>query len=596
MKKNKKTDYNHYSTTNTEEFSRENNFENINNKNTLEEEENKEEDYEDRNKRNKTKELSYIDMYQKMKKENEELKESIKNNEINFNNKIKEKTKKIEELKEIIKNNETNFTNKIKEKTKKIEELKESIKNNETNFNNKIKEKTKNIEELKETTKNNEKKYNSELYKKTNEIKELKQKIEKIENEINKIKEDNHSIREENEQLKESLESEKKNKLLYNNFIKENEIKIIKYKKIEEIINNKEKIIINEEEEEKKNYSNNDDDIIDNKNNKIYGKIGLYNEELNCYMSSVIQVLKNLNSFSFKFLKKKSEDSIIKSLQKLISNLFYSKEKTVSILEFKKEFAQKYKRFEGRKNNDSACFLIYLLQYLHKAFNQPNSKEKKEIICCKLGLNSSEKEELKKYLFKSGIKNNSFIYDLFFGHQINKIICSACNYSQVSFQSFNMLDLPLLDEKNNFKSLEQCINCYLITKDQKGEPGFDCSNCRKNLLSYLTHIIKLPQILIINLKRVGEKYIYCHEIEIPFTLRTNLIDKLNKINKTYELIGFINHYGNEINGHNISYSKNYFDKKWYYFNDSIVQEIKGLPSTDKAFLLFYQLDEEKNLL
>ena len=486
----------------------------------------------------------------------------------------------------------TNNKNAFEEEENKedYEDKNKRYKTKEFSYNDLNKKMKKENEELKETIKNNEKRYNSELNKKINEIKELKQKIEKIEKEIDKIKEDNYSIKEENDQLKVSLESEQKNKLLYSNFIKENEIKIIKYKKIEEIINNKEKIIINEEEE--KNYSNNDNDINDNENNKKYGKIGLYNEELNCYMSSVIQILKNLNSFSFKFLKEESEDSIIKSLQKLISNLFYSKEKSVSILEFKKEFGQKNKRFEGRKNNDSTCFLIYLLQYLHKAFNQPNSKEKNEIICCNLGLNSSEKDELKNYLYKNGIKNNSFIYDLFFGHQINKIICTGCNFSQVSFQSFNMLDLPLLDEKNKFKSLEQCLNCYLITKDQKGIPGFDCSNCKKNLLSYLTHIIKLPQILIINLKRVGEKYIYCHEIEIPFTLRTNLIDKLNKINKIYELIGFIKHYGNEIDGHNIAYSKNYFDNKWYYFNDTTVREEKGLPSTDKAFLLFYQQDEE----
>ena len=593
MSKNKKIDisnYNHKSSTNTEEFSRANNFESTNKKNTLEEEENKEEDYEDKNKKYKNKEFSY-DLYQKMKKENEELKETIKNNEKKYNSELNKKTNEIKELKETIKNNEKKYNSELNKKTNEIKELKETIKNNEKKYNSELNKKANDIKELKETMKNNEKKYNSELNKKTNEIKELKQKIEKIEKEINKIKEDNHSIKEENDQLKESLESEKKNKLLYSNFIKENEIKIIKYKKIEEIINNKEKIIINEEEE-KKNNSNNDNDINDNENNKKYGKVGLYNEELNCYMSSVIQILKNLNSFSFKFLKKKSEDSIINSLQKLISNLFYSKEKAVSILEFKKEFGQKYKRFEGRKNNDSTCFLIYLLQYLHKAFNQPNSIEKNEIICCNLGLNSSEKDELKKYIYKSGLKNNSFIYDLFYGHQINKIICTGCNYSQVSFQSFNMLDLPLLDEKNKFKSLEQCLNCYLITKDQKGIPGFDCSNCKKNLLSYLTHIIKLPQILIINLKRVGEKYIYCHEIEIPFTLKTNLIDKLNKINKTYELIGFINHYGNEVDGHNISYSKNYFDNKWYYFNDTTVQEVKGFPSTDKAFLLFYQLDEE----
>ena len=311
-------------------------------------------------------------------------------------------------------------------------------------------------------------------------------------------------------------------------------------------------------------------------------------------MSSVIQILKNLNYFSSIFLKEEIEDNIIKSLQKLFSNLYFSKEKSVSILEFKREFGKKYQKFEGKKNNDSTCFLIYLLQYLHKTFNMPNSKVTKDIEISNLGFNYSENEELKKFLHKNKIKNNSFIYDLFYGYQINKLICIECNFSQVSFQSFNILDLPLFDEKNKLKTLEQCLNCYLITKDQKGVPGFDCSKCKRNNMSYLTSIIKLPQILIINLKRVGEKYIYFHEIEIPFILRTKLIDKLNKINKTYELIGFIKHYGDEINGHNESYSKNYFDNKWYNFNDAFVKEIKGIPTTKDAFLLFYQMDETKS--
>ena len=151
-----------------------------------------------------------------------------------------------------------------------------------------------------------------------------------------------------------------------------------------------------------------------------------------------------------------------------------------------------------------------------------------------------------------------------------------------------------MDEKNKLYSLEQCFNCYLITKDQKGLPGFDCSRCNNKLLSFSTNIIKLPQILIINLKRVGEKYIYCHEIKIPFIFSTDSIDKLNHINKKYELIGFIKHYGNEINGHNVAYSKNLFDSKWYYFSDTTVKEIDHYPpSTEKAFLLFYELIDKE---
>jgi ubiquitin C-terminal hydrolase len=57
----------------------------------------------------------------------------------------------------------------------------------------------------------------------------------------------------------------------------------------------------------------------------------------------------------------------------------------------------------------------------------------------------------------------------------------------------------------------------------------------------------------------------------------------------YELIGFIKHYGSAEDGHNVAFTKNIFDQKWYLFNDSKVESINGIPKTDKAFLLFYQI-------
>jgi ubiquitin C-terminal hydrolase len=209
-------------------------------------------------------------------------------------------------------------------------------------------------------------------------------------------------------------------------------------------------------------------------------------------------------------------------------------------------------------------------------------------------LSEKDEYEFKNYFIRNRAKNNSFIYDLFYGYQMNKIMCTACSDTQVSFQCFNILDLPLIDGDIQLKSLEQCLNCYLITKDQKGIQGFDCKKCNRNILSYSTSIIKLPQVLIINLKRVGEKYIYNHEIKIPYTFNTNSIDKLDKANKNYELIGFIKHFGNEMNGHNVAYTKNFFDYKWYSFNDSEVKQINGYPTTDKSFLLFYQLIDEES--
>ena len=400
-------------------------------------------------------------------------------------------------------------------------------------------------------------------------------------------------------ELKKLLEIEKQKVIVNNNIIKSKEKEIQNINKIfkafEDILLSKEKIIkkgiIDDNiiknilnEKEKINYNNEENNNDDN-----YGKIGLDNEELNCYMSSVIQILKNINIFALNILESDKEDIITESLKNLLNNLYYSKEKYVSIYEFKKDFGSVYNKFKGPQQNDSTHFLLYLLQHLHKVFR----REKKNITNIyqfkDLELTESEEKELESFLNKYESKNNSFIHDLFFGYQMNKISCSGCNTNKVSFQSFDILDIPLMDEKLKLRSLEQCLTCYLLTRDKKNVPGYECSNCKKNLLSLLTSIIKLPTILIINLKRVGENTVYYHEIEIPYFFKAKNIDKLSKINKQYELIGFIKHIGNEKNGHNIAYSKNMIDSKWYSFNDRVVKEEKGLPSTNKSFLLFYQL-------
>jgi ubiquitin C-terminal hydrolase len=281
-------------------------------------------------------------------------------------------------------------------------------------------------------------------------------------------------------------------------------------------------------------------------------------------------------------------DEIFSSLKELIYNLYYSKN-AVSISKFKKSFSKEYKRFEGRQSNDSTFFLIYLFQYLQKIL--PKSKKSIRDISnfSFLKLNSKEEKELEKFLNRFESKNNSIIHDLFYYYQMSELMCSGCNEIKVSFQANNVLFLSLYDSITPLISLEQCINSYLFTKDKKGDKEFTCSSCGKPNLSHVISIIKLPPILVINLKRVGEKGIYDHDINIPFKFKTKNFEKLEKFNMEYELIGFIKHYGSAEDGHNIAYTKNIFDQKWYLFNDSKVESINGIPKTDKAFLLFYQI-------
>ncbi len=62
--------------------------------------------------------------------------------------------------------------------------------------------------------------------------------------------------------------------------------------------------------------------------------------------------------------------------------------------------------------------------------------------------------------------------------------------------------------------------------------------------------------------------------------------------KEYDLFAVSNHYGGMGEGHYISFTKNYFNKKWYKFNDSWCSEMSesGI-ITESAYILFYRLHD-----
>ena len=112
----------------------------------------------------------------------------------------------------------------------------------------------------------------------------------------------------------------------------------------------------------------------------------------------------------------------------MIYNLCYSKEEKISLLEFKTLFSSEYDKFSGRKTNDSTVFLLYLFQYLHKNLNLPNKEVTNINEFSKLKLKNKQIEELEKFLDKYEKKNKSFIHDLFYGYQMNNMVCSGCYF------------------------------------------------------------------------------------------------------------------------------------------------------------------------
>ena len=97
-----------------------------------------------------------------------------------------------------------------------------------------------------------------------------------------------------------------------------------------------------------------------------------------------------------------------------------------------------------------------------------------------------------------------------------------------------------------------------------------------------------PNILMIQLKRFKTDGNIKIDNFIDFPIQ-NFILKVHHISESYDLMGIINHYGNISFGHYIAICKNYYNKKWYKFDDSSVIEINENEIVSKdAYVLFYK--------
>lgn len=388
-----------------------------------------------------------------------------------------------------------------------------------------------------------------------------------------------------------------------------------KYKKNPNQINpeNENDKIINNYGNELENYNKNNDidDIGQNKyqhNNEnhkyicnqvkdINGIIGLVNLGLSCYFNSAIQTLKNVFPLTLYLLKNyrkfnKSEFRFTYNYCKLIGNLI--NQKTVGYftpIDFFNCLQELTPNIQIGEQNDSSICVMYILKHLEREIKKPGEPNPDIIE----SLNEEDKEKFKCYINKLYYNKNSYILDYFYGFQQDIYECrnKNCKYkNNNSFQGFTVLNLPIVTCENNhiinLESLETAIKHYQLGRLHKEEEGFDCSRCKKRDIMTKSIIISYPKILIINFKRIGEQFFYNHKVEVPSELT---IDKYK-----YELIGFIKHIGGAKSGHNIAICKNFFDYKWYEYDDHEVKEIKHInykdkndkPDTKNGFLFFYK--------
>ncbi|GAM87242.1 hypothetical protein ANO11243_052640 [Dothideomycetidae sp. 11243] len=146
-------------------------------------------------------------------------------------------------------------------------------------------------------------------------------------------------------------------------------------------------------------------------------------------------------------------------------------------------------------------------------------------------------------------------------------------------------------------SLADCFAETSKTETLSEENAWYCNRCKELRRADKTLMIwTAPDILVVHLKRFsGERY-RRDKVDVLVDFPIEGLDLSDRIgckedgkDYVYDLFAVDNHYGGLGGGHYTAYAKNFFNDKWYDFNDSFVSEQgnKGVVSP-AAYLLFYR--------
>jgi len=530
------------------------------------------------------------------KKNNSKINEqnkSLKKNEEKYKNKIKEYENQKKESEEKYKNKIKEYENQKKESEdkyqNKIKEYENQKKENEDKYNNKIKE----YENQKKESEDINKLKEEEINKKSKEIsekeKEVNNKIAFLEDKENLIEEENKKMEEKKQQFNKELIDLKK-----------------------EIENNK-KIL---------------SDIKNNIKDRSPALVGLNNIGATCFMNSTLQCLSQTKLLSEYFLNEKNIERIINNnlaLEKktdtqlcpafleLIKNL-WDKDgpNSFSPNNFMNTVEKMNPLFKKGQAGDSKDFIIFILEQLHKELKKPTDFKD---INQNQPLNQYDKNNSFNYFFNDFKKECSVISDLFFGFTETTNECLYCknnfnlqgqnNPICYNYGIFNCLIFPLEEVKNMKNNYYQTFKNNIVTIDEcfiynqktdvfTGDNRNYCNICRQLWDSnYCSKIFVSPNILILILNR-GRDNIY--NVKLDFSEQINItpyVIKKEKQQLFYDLYGVISHIGESgPNAHFVASCKSPIDKKWYRFNDALVNPITNLQKEviefGTPYILFYQ--------
>lgn len=280
---------------------------------------------------------------------------------------------------------------------------------------------------------------------------------------------------------------------------------------------------------------------------------GLQNLGNTCYFNTALQCILQVPQLSNFFIMKRLPrvDEFTHEYQTLVRLMWLKKTSS----------------FENPKK------LFDLFKKKYKQFNNTDQQDSHEMIVCFLdALDQSLRPFNPVYFPSRNPEEHSIVREIFYGQIIQEVVTPK--EKTKNFEDTTCLMMFL----SGNTTLERCLDEYTrwnVLDDYKNH----------NVTTTRHMFWYTPYILIVSFKMYLGKF----KVKLPPVLdvsRWTHPQSPHHKNKNYELFGTCTHHGSTMGGHYVSYVQHH--KRWYEKDDSMVQEVSGVPLDGYHYVAFYK--------
>ncbi|KAI8874254.1 peptidase C19, ubiquitin carboxyl-terminal hydrolase 2, partial [Ramicandelaber brevisporus] len=343
------------------------------------------------------------------------------------------------------------------------------------------------------------------------------------------------------------------------------------------------------------------------------GVCGLQNLGNTCFMNSALQCLSNVSLLT-EYMQSNSykheinydnplghKGRVANAYGEVISGLWSGSNSSIVPRHFKSTIGEVASQFLGYQQQDAQELLAFLLDGLHEDLNRV--KNKPYIETPDYDGSKSDKEVAGESWDNYIARDNSIIVDLFSGQYRSTLTCPKCDKLSVKFDPFTYLTLPIPVGPQMVS-----VNVHFFQRPEKLSKNDEwyCGNCKEHVqATKKMDLWKLPEILIVHLKRFSQKRYLREKLDVPVNFPLEGLDiapyltgsepgsssssSSNTESTVYNLFAISNHFGGLGGGHYTAHAKNSRDGHWYNFDDSRASRFSDTESltSSSAYILFY---------